>query len=71
MFGRDVARDDENARADDGADADHGEMHRPQRAVKLNFFSQYRIGDRTVRRSRYSASAGLSYRGAAWRAVTV
>ncbi len=49
MLRRRRTGDDEDARPDDAADADHGEMHRPQRAVQFVRFGDVGIGLRQVR----------------------
>ena len=50
MLGGDRAGDDEDAGADGGADPDQGEMHRPQRAMKLDIFGKDRIWNQGNRR---------------------
>ena len=44
MLGRRRARDDEYARADDGADAEHDQAHRTERAMKLVLVGDNGIG---------------------------
>src|SRR5262249_40168962 len=70
MLSRDIARDDEDAGADGGADADQSQMHWPQRAMQLDFVSHHRVYDPRDWRFAHAATPPLRRRGWVWHVWT-